>query len=359
MSKDNTYLLHCVPGLEPVVEDEMRRRGLPARVVKKFTGLDERTSLLVVDSQAAPERLLRLRTVEDIFVLAALVQKLPVGRRGLQGIRHLIEREPRLGAAAATVQRTRPARGRPSWRVVARMYGRQEFRRVDSQRAVEEGLSKRLKAWRMVADNAQVEFWSHLVNDTFLLGARISDARMRHRTYLEASRPASLKPTIAAAMILLTDPQEDDVFLDPMCGAGTLLIERAEAGRYAQLLGGDVDPEAVAATRENIGSRYQPIEIGQWDATRLPLSDRHVSTLACNLPFGKRIGSSEENRTLYPALLSEWKRVVRPGGSLVLLTSDSALLQRSLGREQDLVIRRILPVNVRGLTARILQLERK
>jgi 23S rRNA G2445 N2-methylase RlmL len=211
----------------------------------------------------------------------------------------------------------------------------------------------------MVADNAQVEFWSHLVNDTFLLGARISDARMRHRTYLEASRPASLKPTIAAAMILLTDPQEDDVFLDPMCGAGTLLIERAEAGRYAQLLGGDLDPEAVAATRENIGSRYQPIEIGQWDATRLPLSDRQVSTLACNLPFGKQIGSSEGNRTLYPALLSEWKRVVRPGGSLVLLTNDSALLQRSLGREQDLVIRRILPVNVRGLTARILQLERK
>jgi 23S rRNA G2445 N2-methylase RlmL len=358
MPKDTTYLLHCVPGLEWVVEDEMRRRGLRARVAKTFSGLDERTSLLVVDSQAAPSELLRLRTVEDVFVLAAFLPKLAPERRELETIRHGVASDPRLEAAAAAVQRTRPARGRPSWRVVSRMSGRHEFRRADSQRVVEEGLAKRLKGWRMVADNAQVEFWSHLLSNAFLLGARISDARMRHRTYLDASRRASLKPTLAAAMALLSQPRGDDVFLDPMCGSGTLLIERAEAGRYAQLLGGDLDAAAVAATQENIGSRYKPIEIAQWDATRLPLSDGLVSALACNLPFGKQVGTAEGNRTLYPALLSEFMRVVRPGGRIVLLSSDSRLLQGSVAKEKGIVIRRVFPVIVRGVTARIFQLER-
>jgi tRNA (guanine6-N2)-methyltransferase len=78
--------------------------------------------------------------------------------------------------------------------------------------------------------------------------------------------PASLRPTVAAAMVLLSDPRPDDVFLDSMCGGGTLLIERAQFGRYGLLLGGDIEPRALEASRRNIGPRYRPIQIHHWDA---------------------------------------------------------------------------------------------
>jgi tRNA (guanine6-N2)-methyltransferase len=140
--------------------------------------------------------------------------------------------------------------------------------------------------------------------------------------------------------------------LDPMCGAGTLLIERAEAGRYGQLYGGDLDPEAVGAALTNVGRRYKPIELQEWDARRLPLDDGSVNAVLCNLPFGKRIATPKELRALYPALIAEWARVLAPGGRMVLLTSETGLLAQSLkGRSLELAQR--ISVIVRGFPASI------
>ena len=76
-------------------------------------------------------------------------------------------------------------------------------------------------------------------------------------------------------------------------------------GRYAQLLGGDIHPEAVAATRTNVGPRYKPIDIRQWDARDLPLDDGSVDRVVCNLPFGKKIGEPQALRPLYEGFASE------------------------------------------------------
>ena len=48
-------------------------------------------------------------------------------------------------------------------------------------------------------------------------------------------------------MVWLTGPEDDDVFLDPMCGAGTVLIERGSIARHRLLVGADNNPEALAA----------------------------------------------------------------------------------------------------------------
>jgi 23S rRNA G2445 N2-methylase RlmL len=157
-------------------------------------------------------------------------------------------------------------------------------------------------------------------------------------------------------MALLSNPQDDDVVLDPMCGSGTILIERARAARYGLLVGGDLDEAAVAAARENIGTRYKPIEIHRWDARQLPLEDDSVSAIITNLPFGKQIGTLAENRLLYPALLAEWVRVLREGGRMVLLTGDKALLTRAVQRQPRLAMERQMPVIVRGYRATLMVL---
>jgi tRNA G10 N-methylase Trm11 len=131
------------------------------------------------------------------------------------------------------------------------------------------------------------------------------------------------------------------------------LIERALVGRYAGLLGGDLDPAAVEATKANVGPRYQPIEVRQWNARRLPLPAASVSAVATNLPFGRQIGSAEENRTLYPALFAEFNRVLRPGGRLAFLAADDRLVQRTLAAYPRVLLQRRLPVLVRGCRAAI------
>jgi tRNA (guanine6-N2)-methyltransferase len=349
-----SYLAHVVPGLELIAVAEMRANLAGFRETDQIRAVDERTSLLLFTTSSAPGELLQLRTVEDVFVLALDTAGIPASRVGLAAIRSTVAHASALppGATAALQQRPR-RKGKTTFRVIARKVAEHAYRRVDVQRATELGIQDRFAAWRLVEDDAQLEFWVQLVRDRLLLAVRLSDSDMRQRTYRRASLPAALTPTVAAAMVVLSQPQEDDVFLDPMCGSGTILIERALAGRYRMLLGGDVAPDAVAATRENIGPRYKPIEIQQWDARALPLEDGTVSKIVTNLPFGKQIGSAEDNRTLYPALIAEWSRVLKPGGRMVLLTSERALLRRVLQRYPHFIMERQEPVLVRGMQAAI------
>lgn len=357
--KANTYLVHVVPGLERIAEREIRERVVDAEVTDTLRSFDERTSLLLIRSPTPPGDLMRARIVEDVFVLVADEQRVSPGRDGLAAMRQAIADSSVLETAVSSALTVRPRRkGKVTFRVIARKAGTHSYRRVDMQTAVEHALLTRFPSWRLVEDDAWLEIWVSQVAERFLAGVRLSDHSMRHRDYRAVSLPAALKPTIAAAMVQLTGPQPDDVFLDPMCGSGTILIERALAGRYRLILGGDRDPDAVAATRENVGPRYKPIEIRQWDATDLPLEAGSVSALATNLPFGKQIGSPEENRDLYPALLKEWVRVVRPGGRVALLTSERALLRRSIWQQEGLALNEEMPVKVRGVPSALFCLRR-
>lgn len=303
---------------------------------------------------AEPRALLQLRTLEDVFVLGLESKSIPTGRSGLAIIRAQVSEAAGLDGAVTTAFQVRPRRrGKPTFRVIARKAGEHAFRRVDLQRATELGIQDRFPTWRLVEDDAQIEVWVHLTDRELLASVRLSDTTMRQREYRRTSLPAALKPTIAAGMVMLSVPTADDVFLDPMCGAGTLLIERGEAGRYRRLLGGDSNPLAVQATRDNVGPRYQPIEIRHWDARSLPVEDNSVTTIVTNLPFGKQIGTVEQNRVLYPALLREWRRVLQAGGKLVLLTSERVLLRRTLEVYPEWTRVNHLPVIVRGQSAEI------
>ena len=251
-------------------------------------------------------------------------------RVAARGASHL---EAALDARVRLLPGTRSGR-RLSFRVVARLTGGDhEFRRIDFQRAVERGIGecgdRRL---RLAGDDAEVEFWATMLADEFVLALRLSDERMRHREYKVAHRPASLRPAVAAAMGLLSEPRDDDIVLDPLCGAGTVLIERAQLARYRLLLGGDFDRGALEAARTNVGPRYKPIELVPWDAAAIPLRDASVTKIVTNLPWGLKSGSHAGNLRLYPALLAEFYRVLAPDGTMVLLTAETRLLRESLAR---------------------------
>ena len=169
-----------------------------------------------------------------------------------------------------------------------------------------------------------------LLDDELILAVRLSDESMRQRDYKVAHIPGSLRESVAAALGLLSRPEPDDVMLDPFCGAGTVLIERAHLGRYERLLGGDTDREALAAARLNIGPRYKPLELHGWDAVAIPRPDGSVSRIVTNLPWGLKHGSHAENRQLYPRLLTEFARLLRPGGIAVMLTGETRLMSEIL-----------------------------
>ncbi len=300
--------LHVVPGLEDLASRWVGQEIPTADVERAWRDFDERTSLLPIhldregDASSAAEVLLTCPLAEDVFATALRIDDVPPVFAGLHVVRDAVAHDPALTAALDVAFKLHGAVRRVTYRVICRTAGRHSFRRVDLQRAVEHGVTQRFPSWRLVEDAARLELWVVLAERRLWLGVRLSDAAMRHRSYLQASLPAALKPTVARAMVVLSRPTPDDVFLDPMCGSGTILLERAASARHARLLGGDLDPAAVDATVTNVGPRHKPISLQRWDARQLPLRAGSVTALVCNLPFGRQVGTAEENRRLYPAL---------------------------------------------------------
>jgi hypothetical protein len=373
-----TYLVQTQPGFEAIAADEIEQR-IDGALVRGTRTVSDKNGMLLFDYAGDARDLFELRTIEDLFVVVATLADLPPTREALRMLETAASRastiEPALGLARQ-VQPGRGGRGKLRYRVVARQVGRAAYRRVDAQHAVERGIAARGDHRWQLAEEGALEFWLTLLpgvgsshsagaaaqrnaaGSEALLALRLSDERMRHRDYKLEHLPASLRPSAAAALVWLTRPHDDDIFLDPMCGAGTILIERAHMGRYKQLLGGDLREEALAVAAGNVGPRYKPIELRRWDARDLPLDSAAISAAAVNLPFGKQVGTPEQNRALYPAFLREITRVLRPGGLLVALTADARMLMESLRRASRLARRQSYPVRVLGQPASVYVIER-
>jgi len=319
-----SFYVMTMPGLETLAFSEVRSLAPDAELVKFSRGI------AIFQTAISPTGLLDLRTVEDVFVTLAHITGLGYGPDALR-VLHSATLHADIAVALQLWRRVQGGSLSRKWRVVSQMVGEHGYRRVDAGKAVQDALRKVLPpTMRMVDDDADVEFWLWLSGSEALIGLRLSDASMRHRTYKREHLPASLRPTVAAAMGLLSRPSAEDRVLDPLCGAGTILIERGLLGAFEQLLGGDARREAVEMAKRNARSADVEITLHTWDARKLPLDDASVTRIITNLPFGKQIGSHEENRQLYRLLCESFGRVLTPDGLLVTLTSEDRLWETVL-----------------------------
>ncbi len=333
MEKQNltTYYAQTMPGVEEIAWLEIRER-LNTPVFQEYLFAKEQNGIVLFSYDGSLDKLLQLRTTEDVFLEALSQKSVSRGRQDLNHISTLVQKSDAFGRAANTILRYRKFSHPPTFRVVSRKYGKHQYRRKDFEIAVLRGIQARYPRWTPVADDAQVEIWANLLGSRLLIGLRLSDRSMRHRHIKKVDLPASLRPSLAAAMVFLTQPEAQDIFLDPMCGSGTILLERLQFGPSQEILGGDIESDRVDATRQNMpkprkGRKKRTISIRQWDVRQLPLDDSSIDKVATNLPFGKQIGSRQQLDSLYSSVFAELERVVRPDGRIVVFSSEFDLVK--------------------------------
>ncbi|HET7366363.1 MAG TPA: THUMP domain-containing protein [Burkholderiales bacterium] len=149
---------------------------------------------------------------------------------------------------------------------------------------------------------------------------------------------APLRENLAAGIVMLTGWTPQDVLMDPMCGAGTLLVEAAAMARarppgakrsfgferlaafdralwervkreqqgeecVPQLYGSDTDPKALAAARRNLGEAgvERWVKLEQADVLERA-APAPAGVMVMNPPYGERMGSAEELARFYPRL---------------------------------------------------------
>ncbi len=340
------YAITISAGLENIARQELSERFGDSGHLKI---LERKPQRLLFQYTGNPQELLSLRTPEHLFLILKHVPKMTRSRSSLAALSGSLTRFNFREMFECCQQMGIRVRKRMPFRVTSRLSGKRNFRRIDLQRVVEGALLKR--GWSLASGNIALDVWAEIHGDDGYISVKLSKNDMAQRPYKHAHIPASLKPTLAYSMVRLSRPHPDDVFLDAMCGAGTILLERAFTHRYRYLIGGDVSTDALDATVENFGRQHQPRQFFHWDARRLPLHSNTVDKIVCNLPFGETVGNLTELTNLYRHSLKEYARVLKPKGRMVLLTSQRTLLDEELQRLRFLNVRQRLRVDVRGKRA--------
>ncbi|WP_133968243.1 THUMP domain-containing class I SAM-dependent RNA methyltransferase [Eubacterium limosum] len=215
------------------------------------------------------------------------------------------------------------------------------FSKSDGQRIVKKAVVERLKKVYNVGwfEETEGNYPIHIqiLKDEVVLSIDTSGSGLNKRGYRQYGNEAPLKETIAAALVYLSRWQPHRVFLDPLCGSGTIVIEAALMGkniapglkrnfaseewpaiparlweearenahavvndREFRLLGSDIDPAALKQARINaelagvsgyVAFQKMPV---QSVATK-----RRYGVIVTNPPYGERIGQEKEIQALY------------------------------------------------------------
>lgn len=138
--------------------------------------------------------------------------------------------------------------------------------------------------------------------------------------------PAAINPAAAAGIVRLAPKLfPKGRVLDPFCGSGTMLIERAFAGGYSELVGVDISKSAIEAARQNASAAgLANTAFMKNDARRISESER-FDEIITNMPFGIRTSKHETNVKLYEEFFDLIPRILVKNGLVILYTQEVRL----------------------------------
>lgn len=268
--------------------------------------------------------LLNLRTVDDVYLTIGEWEDVYHTRDMLAQFNawsdHL-----ELDKAAAQIATVRPIPDKPVFSVSVSFVGKRNYTADEVKASVADSI-RDIHGWHYTPDDrdANLNIRVFIEHERAVVGVRLGQHAQHERLYKMVERPGALKPTVAAAMLRLVDIQSGQRLLDPCCGSGTILIEAALMGAVIQ--GGDNDPDAIQATRQNMKDAAVQGQIEQWDARVLPLRDASVRNIVTNLPWGRQTLVNEELGMFYRQVCGELERIINSEGRIAILTSAPHLL---------------------------------
>jgi len=163
--------------------------------------------------------------------------------------------------------------------------------------------------------------------------------KAQHRPFFS---PISLHPKLARALVNISEISENEVFLDPFCGTGGILIEAALID--AKIIGSDISKKMVNGCKRNL--EYYGIKeykLYQCDIGEIPKFVDEVDAVATDFPYGRSTSTCGERiTTLYERGAKAIYEVLKKGRKAVVgLPNEDALhiLDGYLKREKVYVCR--------------------
>ncbi|MCR5665224.1 MAG: methyltransferase domain-containing protein [Eubacterium sp.] len=151
----------------------------------------------------------------------------------------------------------------------------------------------------------------------------------RRFEYRRSTLSTSMRPQLAALAIELARDYltEGAHVLDPMCGTGTLLIERYRIGRVGAAFGIDTFGEAIEAATKNAKSANHQIHLIHRDYFDATFKEK-FDELICECPLPRQDVKEEE--AFYQKFFDTTEEMMKPGGVVILLSTQGNRIKKQI-----------------------------
>lgn len=340
--ESSAFLVTMAPGLESVAESEIMSKLGQASMLATFRGR------LIFGCAVPLEQVFELRCVDNVYSHVACFTVGP-HKIDLQDMRKTISKFD-ITPAFRHLNLDKPL-SRCKAIVSASRSGKHTYSRFDAAEAALCALQDSCGFKRGDTSNHDIAFRLDIIADDALLSVKLTPPSFRFRGQTRGFSTAALRPSVAHALVWLSNPQPDDVFLDPFCGSGTIASERA-AYEAKRIIASDLSIDAIAVARLNCPSQ---VETHNWDCRNLGLGHGEVTRLVTNPPWGAQIGEVEEIPELYLGFLKDARRVLAADGKIVLLTDQAQAIEDAC-QKLDWSFRPLRRVSLHGLVPTVYEI---
>lgn len=337
------YFSTFISGLQDVVERELKNRLDGVKVKLLLDGL------VIYESNQPVEQIRKIRFFNNSFLLLyqsgsglstfpdGLIQKFIKSSEIRSGFR---------GDVLRGVESIRVVASKEN-QIVA--IGKKQLLKIESFLSEAFGL-------RIDRGNPDLEIWFIERNDSLnLVGIRIT----KKPNYEKVLHKGELRPELANTMCLLGGLKSSDVVLDPFAGYGAIPLECAIAFTVKEVIAGENNQKVFELLQKKVSQIKPKIVVGKWNALRLnALTHESIDKIITDPPWGLYGDAKLDIQSFYTQMFHEFVRLLKPGGTIILLTAQKEILEEVINQFPGLKIEEKYNILVSGKKAGLFKINK-
>ena len=143
-----------------------------------------------------------------------------------------------------------------------------------------------------------------------------------------------LRPQLAKLLCLLSEPKENELFLDPFAGSGSISVARTSLSKKGLILTSDIDPEIVESLKQKVKATglNNRIVVKHVDFIKSnSYQSASIQKIVTDPPWGL-FEKIDNLINFYSHLLQEIDRILVPNGIAVILIGNNDMFSQSMAK---------------------------